>query len=45
MRHKHLAGSPVEVLEVTETAPRSNCVLHHPPEAFDRIEVMTAVGR
>ena len=45
MRHKHLAGSPVELLEVTETAPRSNRVLHHTPEAFDRIEVRAAVGR
>ena len=45
MRHKHLAGSPVELLEGTETAPRSNDVLHHPPEAFDRIEVVATMGR
>jgi hypothetical protein len=44
MRHKHLAGSPVELMEGAETAPRSNRVLHHPPEAFNRIEVMAAVG-
>jgi hypothetical protein len=44
MRHKHLAGAPVELLEGAETAPRSNRVLHHPPEAFDRVEVMAAVG-
>src|SRR5215467_9091365 len=37
MRHKHLAGSPVELMEGAETAPRSNRVLHHPPEAFDVI--------
>jgi hypothetical protein len=37
MCHKHLAGSPVELLEGAETAPRSNRVLHHPPEAFDVI--------
>ena len=44
MRHKHLTGSPVELLEGAETAPRANRVLHHTPEAFDRIEVMAAVG-
>src|SRR4030095_15525701 len=37
MPHEHLAGSPVELLEGAETAPRSNRVLHHPPEAFDVI--------
>ena len=44
MRHQHLAGSPVELLEGAETAPRANRVLHPPPEAFDRVEVMAAVG-
>ena len=44
MCHKHLAGAPVELMEVAETAPCSNRVLHHPPEAFDRVEVMAAVG-
>ena len=37
MRHEHLIGSPVELLEGAETAARSNDVLHHPPEAFDVI--------
>ena len=45
MRHEHLAGSPVELLEGTETAPRSNDVLHHPPEAFDGVEVVPTMGR
>jgi ABC-type uncharacterized transport system substrate-binding protein len=44
MRHEHWASSPVELLEVTETAPRSNRGLHHPPEACDRVEVRAAVG-
>jgi hypothetical protein len=44
MPHEYLAGSPVELLEGTETAPRSNSVLHHPPEAFDRIEVVATTG-
>src|SRR5207245_5135321 len=34
MRHKHLAVSPVELMEGAETAPSSNRVLHHAPEAF-----------
>jgi hypothetical protein len=38
IRHKHRAGSPVKLIEGVETAPRSNRVLHHPPEAFDRVE-------
>ena len=37
MRHEHLAGSPVELLESAEIAPCPNCGLHHPPEAFDVI--------
>ena len=45
MRHEHVAGSPVELLEGTETAPRSNRVLHHPPKAFDRVEVVATMGR
>ena len=44
MRHEHLASSPVELLESAETAPRANRGLHHPPEAFDRVKVMAAVG-
>jgi len=44
MRHEYLAGSPVKLMEGAETAPRSNRVLHHTPEAFDRVEVMAAVG-
>jgi len=44
MCHKPLAGAPVEVLEGAETAPCSKRVLPHPPAAFDRVEVMAAVG-
>jgi nitric oxide reductase large subunit len=44
MRHEHLAGAPVELLEGAETAPRPNSVLHHPPEAFDRVEVVATMG-
>jgi hypothetical protein len=44
MRHKHVAGTLVERWEIAPTSSRANGVLHHPPEAFDRIEVMAAVG-
>ena len=44
LRHEYLAGSPGKLMEGAETAPRSNRVLHHTPEAFDRVEVMAAVG-
>ena len=44
MRHKHLAGTLVERREIAQTSSRANGVLHHPPEAFDRVEVMSAVG-
>ena len=44
MRYEHLAGAPVELLEGAKTASRSNRVLHHPPEAFDRVEVVPTMG-
>jgi len=45
MGHKHLASPPVELRQVFKTAPRSNHLFHAPPEAFNRIERVTAVGR
>ena len=44
MRHESLKGAPVKLMEGAETAPRSNRVLHHTPEAFARVAVMAAVG-
>jgi hypothetical protein len=44
MRHEHVAGTLVERREIAPTSSRANGVLHHPPEAFDRVEVMSAVG-
>jgi hypothetical protein len=44
MRHKHVAGTLVERREIAQTSSRANGVLHHPPEAFDRVEVMSAGG-
>src|SRR5262245_14324729 len=44
MRHEHAACAPVELLEIGETAAGSNSVLQHTPEAFSRIEMVTAAG-
>ena len=41
MRHQHLAGSPVELLEGAETVPRANGILPPPPEAFDVIPTVS----
>ena len=45
MSHEYLAGSPVELREGAETASRSNGILHHAPEAFDRVEMVPTMGR
>src|ERR1044071_4608625 len=44
MRHEYLAGALVELRQSTKTASCPNGVLHHPPEAFDRIQVRAPVG-
>jgi len=44
MHHKHAAHAPGEWLEVAKTAPSSNLVLQHAPEAFNGIEVVAASG-
>jgi hypothetical protein len=43
--HEDLTGALVERREIATTAARSNGVLHHAPEAFDRIEMVTPMGR
>jgi hypothetical protein len=45
MRPEHLAGALVERREIAKTSSRANGVLHHTPEAFDRIEMMATMGR
>jgi hypothetical protein len=45
MRHEHLAGASVELSEIAETSSSSNRLLHHAPEAFDRVQVMSTVCR
>ena len=44
MHHKHLAGTLVERREIAQTSCRAHGVLHHPPEACDRVAVRSAVG-
>jgi hypothetical protein len=45
MCHEYLACPLVELLKMAKTSSGSDGVLHHPPEAFDGVEVMAAVGR
>ena len=44
MSHEHVAGALVELQEVAKTSSCANRILHHPPEAFNRVEVMAAVS-
>ena len=45
MRHEHSARSVVELMQIRKTPSGADDVLHHAPEAFKRIEVVTTVGR
>ena len=45
MGHEYLTGALVERREIAKTSARSNGVLHHAPEAFDRIKMMPTMGR
>ena len=42
--HEHSACALVELLQIGKTASGANPVLHHPPEAFNGIQVVTTVG-
>ena len=44
MRHEHPAGALVELVKIAKTSPSANRILHHPPEAFDRVQVMATMG-
>ena len=44
MRHEHVTGTLVERWEIAPTAPRANGILQHPPEAFNRVEVVPTMG-
>src|SRR4029453_268184 len=45
MGHKNLAGALIELKELGKTSSCTNSILHHAPEAFDGVEVMSTVGR
>ena len=44
MRHEHLAGELVEPMQIGQTSSGHAGILHHPPEAFARVEVVPAMG-
>jgi hypothetical protein len=45
MGYKHLACTLVERREIAQTSSGANGLLHHPPEAFDRVEMVATMGR
>ena len=45
MRHEYLAGAPVELMQIRQTASSADGVLPHPPEPFNGIEVVPTMGR
>src|SRR6266566_3260678 len=45
MGHEYLARALVELMQIGKIPSRSNAVLHHPPEAFDGVEVVPTMGR
>ncbi len=45
MRHKHLACTLVQQMEIGETPASSDGILHHPPEAFNGVEMVPTMGR
>ena len=45
MRHEHLACALVEQMEIGKTSSSPDRVLHHPPEAFDGVQVVATMGR
>ena len=45
MSHEHSTRALVELLQIGTTPSSANPVLHHTPEAFNGIQVVTTVGR
>ena len=43
MGHEDLPGALIELLEISKTPSSSNPLLHHPPKAFDGIEVVATM--
>jgi hypothetical protein len=44
MGHEHVSRALVELLQMRKTPSGADRVFHDAPEAFDRIEVMAAMG-
>ena len=44
MRHEHVAGTLVELMQIGKPSSGPDGILHHPPEAFDRVEMVPAMG-
>ena len=45
MGHEHLSRALVELMQIRQTPSGTDRVLHHAPEAFDRVEMMPTMGR
>ena len=43
MVHEHVARAVVELMQIRKTSSGADRVLHDPPEAFDRVEVVPGV--
>jgi hypothetical protein len=44
MRHEDLPGALIELLEISKPLSSTNPLLHHPPEAFDGLEMVATMG-
>ena len=45
MSHEHVACAVVELMQSRKTPSGTDCVLHHTPKAFNRVEVVPTMGR
>jgi hypothetical protein len=44
MRPEHLPCALVELMQIGQTPSGADRILHHPPEAFNRVEVMATMS-
>ena len=45
MGHQHAARALIELMQIGKAPSGTDPVLHHPPEAFNGIEVVPTMGR
>ena len=45
MGHEYVSCALVELMQSRKTPSSADRVLHHPPEAFDRVQVVAIMGR